>query len=97
MKHFKANEPKPCTKQRAAAKAFLSAFVRVHVSAVLSAPPTLQIKQRSKFARLVFYEKAAASHAVNSFKANVLMLFGQIGYCCSHKLLSCSPQVLMSH
>lgn len=57
MKHFKANEPKPCTKQRVAAKAFLSAFVRVHISAVLSAPPTLQIKQHVKFARLVSMKK----------------------------------------
>lgn len=75
MKHFKANEPKPCTKQRAAAKAFLSAFVRVHISAVLSAPPTLQIKQHLKFARLVFYGKAAASRAINSFEVNMLMFW----------------------
>jgi len=42
MKHFKANEPKLCTKQTEATNAFLSAFVRVHVSAVISAPPTLR-------------------------------------------------------
>lgn len=86
MKHFKANEAKPCTKRRGAARPFLSAFVRAHLSAGLSAPPTLQIKQHVKFARLVFYEKAAASHAINSFE---LIYF--LGKLATTAGMSCCP------